>query len=141
MVIWIPGLRKKIQAAIVEAEKSTSGEIRVHVRRRSSGDVFKDAQKMFWRLNMHRTSQRNAVLIFVALDSRRFAVVGDEGIHQKAGQDFWNQVRDTMQKHFESGSNPDAIIAGVRLVGQCLKSCFPRKPFDKNELSNNLTSD
>lgn len=130
-----------ILEAIRQAEAQTSGEIRVHVRRRCGGDVFLEAKKIFERLKMHKTKDRNGVLIYVALNSHQFAILGDSGIHEKVGDLFWNETRDKMKSLFAQGQVKDAIIAGVNDAGEKLKRYFPANQIDKNELPDTITKD
>ena len=131
--------KQMIVEAIRSAEKETSGEIRVRVKARCGQDPMKEAQKVFRRLGMHRTRERNAVLIFVAFKSRCFAIFGDEKIHEKVGGQFWNATRDTMNSFFLKGDILGGITAGVRSAGERLKTHYPRKSDDKNELSNTVS--
>ena len=131
----------QIVDAIRLAETQTSGEIRVHLKRRGKKDILEEARKNFKRLNMHKTVRRNAVLIYIALNNRQFAIFGDSGIHEHVGDLFWNQTRDKMELLFAKGQIKEAIIAGVSDVGQKLKAFFPTEPLDKNELPNTLTKD
>ncbi len=127
--------------AIRLAERETSGEIRVHVRRICRGDALEEAKKIFGRLRMHNTRERNAVLIYVALDSRRFAILGDRGIHEKVGDLFWNGTRDKIASLFSQGALKEGIIAGVMDAGEKLKAHFPCRRNDKNELPDTITKD
>jgi uncharacterized membrane protein len=129
----------EIVEALRLAEQRSSGEIRVHVKPRCGPDAMKEAKKIFRKLRMYRTRQRNAVLIFVALDSRRFALVGDVGIHQKVGDDFWIQTRDVMRGHFSKKDIVGGIVAGVQSVGEKLKEYFPVDSGNPNELSNTVS--
>ena len=131
---------KEIIQAIQEAEKQTSGEIRVHLKRRCGEDVLAEAKKTFRKLRMDHTARRNGVLIFVAPGSKRFAIYGDEGIHQKVGDAFWNETRDKIGACFSKGLIKEGIIAGIESVGEKLKTYFPSKD-GKNELSNEVTED
>ena len=133
--------RVEIISAIRRAEHKTSGEIRVHVRHKCKEDVLEEARKIFHRLRMHKTKHKNAVLIYVALDSRQFAILGDRGIHEKVGDLFWNETRDKMRALFAEGRIWGAIIAGVMDAGQKLKVFFPAKKGNKNELPDTLTKD
>ena len=132
-------LKKEIVHAITQAEKMTSGEIRVHIQSKCKEDVFHDAKKVFHRLKMHKTKERNAVLIFVALNGRRFAILGDKGIHEKAGDSFWNETRDKMLEYFKKNQIKEGIIVGVKSIGEKLKKHFPREANDKDELSNTVS--
>ncbi|OGW81451.1 MAG: hypothetical protein A3C47_01780 [Omnitrophica bacterium RIFCSPHIGHO2_02_FULL_51_18] len=131
----------EVTAAIRRAEHKTSGEIRVHLRRKCKGDVFEAARKIFHKLRMHKTKHRNAVLIYVALDSRQFAVLGDRGIHEKVGDLFWKETRDKMKSLFSQARVKEAIVAGVMDAGEKLKYYFPTEKADKNELSDTITAD
>ncbi len=131
--------KRNIADAIHRAEELTSGEIRVHLKKKCGADVLSEAKKVFRRLKMHRTHERNGVLIFVALDSRRFAILGDEGIHKKVGASFWDEARDRMAAHFLQGLIREGILGGVSSAGEKLKKHFPRHTNDKDELSNKVT--
>ena len=129
----------EIVEAIRRAEESTRGEIRVHVRNKSSPDPMKEARKVFRRLGMHRTTEHNGVLIFVALKSQTFVIFGDEAMHQKVGDLFWNATRDKMKGYFEKDDMVGGIIAGVQSVGEKLKQHFPAETGNKNELSDGVS--
>lgn len=131
--------KSQVISALRRAEKMTSGEIRVHLAARCPGDPYKRALKVFGRLGMRRTKDKNAVLLFVATDSRKFAIVGDQGIHERVGETFWNHTRDTLAWHFSVGNLKEGIIAGILSVGEKLKAYFPLKKSDANELPNTVT--
>jgi uncharacterized membrane protein len=129
----------RIVQAIRETEAKTSGEIRVYVQRgKLDGDVLPAAQKRFHRLEMHKTAERNGVLIFVAPRAHKFAVIGDEGIHQKCGDPLWQSVVDKMRTHFRSERFSDAIVDAISEIGSVLASHFPCKTRDVNELPNTV---
>ena len=134
-------LKGKIVDAIRRAERWTSGEIRVHLRSRCPEDVLKKARETFTRLGMHRTKERNGVLIFVAPKSRRFAIVGDEAIDRKVGDSFWNETRDVMSGHFSKGELAEGIVEGVRKAGEQLKKYFPGSSANANELPDTVEED
>src|ERR1700681_332345 len=92
----------RIVRAIRESETKTSGQIRVYVQRgRLAGDPVIAAQEKFHKLGMDATKERNGVLIFVLPRARKFAVIGDEGVHQKCGDEFWQQLVKRMRAHFQ----------------------------------------
>lgn len=136
-----PDAVTQIVDAIRQAELVTSGEIRVHVRRKCSEDTLKDAQKVFRKLGMHKTKNKNGVLLFIAQESHRFAIVGDEGIHRNVGDAFWNKTRDLLAEAFSQQRYKEGIIAAIHHIGDKLKIFFPLEPGDKNELPNTVTSD
>ncbi|MGZ4967423.1 MAG: TPM domain-containing protein [Chthoniobacterales bacterium] len=130
---------KRISDAIAEAERKTSGEIRVFVQRGEvKGDVLLLAQKKFADSGMHKTAQRNAVLIWIAPRAQKFAIVGDEGVHQKCGEEFWQKLVDEMQAHFKDENFTHALIHGIHSAGELLARFFPREKGDKNELPNTI---
>lgn len=133
--------KAEVVEAIRQAEGLTSGEIRVHLKKKCGRDVLTEAKKVFSRLRMHRTKERNAVLIFIALESRQFAILGDRGIHERVGDLFWAETRDTMEACFTRGELKEGITAGVESVGKKLKAYFPRQAKDTDELSNTVTED
>lgn len=132
----------RIVQAIREAESKTSGEIRVFVQRgQFKIDPLAAAQKKFHRLGMHKTEQRNAVLIFVAPRAHQFAVVGDQAIHEKCGDDYWQRVVDLMRDNFRGERFTDAIVDAVRDIGEVLSRHFPAEPSDRNELPDQVIED
>jgi uncharacterized membrane protein len=135
-----------IASAVKEAEKETSAEIRVHLERtvpRVAGeagpDALRRAREVFVRLGMHRTALRHGVLIYVALEDHRVAIVGDEGIHTRVGEGYWVGVRDLMVSRLRQGAASDALIEAVRDLGHSLARHFPRRPGDTNELSDSVS--
>jgi uncharacterized membrane protein len=129
----------QIVAAIRAAESKTSGEIRVYIQRgKLNTDPLISAQKKFRRLRMDKTSERNAVLIFIAPRAHKFAVVGDEAIHEKCGKEFWQQVVDGMREHFQKEKFSHAIVEGVEEVGKLLSTHFPQTPTSSNELPDEI---
>ena len=131
--------KSQIAEAILAAEKNTSGEIRVHLARGCRGEVMSEAKKVFVRLKMERTKRRNAVLIYTALDSRVFAIVGDSGIHERVGDDYWKKTRDLLTEYFSKGMITEGLIAAVASVGEKLKAHFPSSGPNADELPNTVT--
>ena len=130
-----------IVAAIRQAEGKTSGEIRVLVSHKKLADPMAAAQKAFLRMGMTQTKEKNGLLIFVAPRSRNFAIMGDQGVHARCGDAFWREVRDEMTAHFRKTEFTQAIIHGIRKTGDLLAQHLPRKPDDRNELSNEVVRD
>lgn len=127
--------------AIRIAELNTSGEIRVHFSKRIVNDVMKDAQESFEKLKMHKTDRRNGVLIYIVPREKQFAIIGDEGFHKIAGDDFWKSVKDRMQHLFLEGRFAEGMTSGIHEVGVILKQHFPREENDKNELKDEISYD
>ena len=132
---------QEIVEAIRDAEKRTSGEIRVFITRKSTTNAVPAAQAHFIELGMDKTRERNGVLIFVAPRAHRFAVIGDTAVHARCGDDFWNQLALEMSGHFRKSEFTTGIVHGVRKAGELLAQHFPRKPGDTNQLSDEVESD
>jgi uncharacterized membrane protein len=130
-----------IVAAIREAERQTSGEIRVFVSRKEVDDPVPAAQAAFVRLGMGKTKERNGVLIFVAPRVNRFAIIGDSAVHAKCGDSFWTEVRDCMAEHFRKSDFTHGIIFGIKKAGALLSQHFPCQPDDRNELPDDVAHD
>ena len=129
----------RIVTTIREAESKTSGEIRVFIQRgKLSGDPVSVAQKKFQRLGMHKTRERNAVLIFVVPRAHKFAIVGDRAIHEKCGDQFWQHIVDGMRTHFQNEKFTHALIEAVNEVGKVLATHFPRTSANANELPDEI---
>jgi uncharacterized membrane protein len=132
--------KEQIVESIRQAEMQTSGEVRVYTESRCRFvDPLDRAAEVFWHLKMDATKDRNGVLVYVAMKDKQFAVLADEGIHQKVGQAFWNQEVAVMRKHFVNAQPAAAIVAVVNDIGQALKTHFPYdNATDKNELPDDI---
>ncbi len=129
----------RIIQAIHKAESKTSGEIRVLIQRgKLKSDPLDAAQRKFQRLGMHKTRERNAVLIFVAPRVHKFAVVGDQAIHEKCGDELWQRVVEGMRTHFQNEKFSDALIEAVYDIGTVLETHFPKTVSDTNELPDDV---
>jgi uncharacterized membrane protein len=129
----------RIVRAIKEAEAKTSGQIRVFLQRgKFEEDALERAQKKFLQLGMEKTRERNAVLIFVAPRAQKFAVVGDEGVHQKCGEKFWQELVGRMRKHFLREDFTQALMEAITATGELLARHFPKTESAKNELPDEI---
>lgn len=128
--------RRGIVDAIAAAEGGTSGEIRVHIERRSGGDPLARARELFERLGMAGTAQRNGVLIYVAHADHRFAILGDEGIHREVGDRYWTEICGRIEDRFRRHEFGEGIREAIASVGEVLHRAFPGQAGDVNELSN-----
>ncbi|RZL48491.1 MAG: TPM domain-containing protein [Pedobacter sp.] len=127
-----------IANAIAEAEKTTSGEIRISIDKHCHGSAFERATEYFSELGMDKTAQHNGVLIYLAYEDHKFAIIGDRGINKVVPEDFWETTQVAMKAHFLSGNLADGIIAGVALAGEKLALFFPYQNGDVNELPNDI---
>ncbi|HXT97241.1 MAG TPA: TPM domain-containing protein [Polyangia bacterium] len=129
----------RVEAAIAAAERVTSGEVRVAISRFYFwGDVRRAADAAFARLHMGRTRHRNAVLVFVAPRLRRFAVLGDVGIHERVTPAFWTEVARDLEATFKKGDLTAGIERAVATIGERLAEHFPPDPATGNELPNRV---
>jgi uncharacterized membrane protein len=129
----------RIVQAIRDAESRTSGEIRVYLQRgKLKGDPLITAQKKFYQLGMHKAQEHNAVLIFVAPRTHKFAVAGDKAIHEKCGDEFWRRIIERMRTHFRNEKFSDALVEAVTEIGKVLAAHFPRKSKSANELPDQI---
>jgi uncharacterized membrane protein len=128
----------RIVRAIAAAEMTTSGEIRVFVQHGEVSDPVDSAREQFERLGMTKTRERNGVLIFVAPRAQKFAVIGDQGLHEKCGDAFWEALTEAMRMHFQAQNFTDAVLHAIRETGALLAQHFPRRTDDRDELPNRV---
>jgi uncharacterized membrane protein YgcG len=128
-----------IRDAIIEAERETSGEIRVHIEKRISGDVLDRAAWIFKKLGMHNTVERNGVLFYLAVKNRNFAIIGDTGINAKVPESFWDKIKDIMEADFRESKFTDGLAKGILMAGDQLKEHFPHQAGDVNELPDEVS--
>ncbi|REJ84444.1 MAG: TPM domain-containing protein [Bacteroidetes bacterium] len=130
--------RQQILSSIKEAEKNTSGEIRLFIEKKCEGNVLDRAAYIFHEIGMDRTQEKNGVLFYMAFDSHKFAILGDSGINAKVPEDFWHEIKMIMQQHFVDGNFVKGLKEGIRLSGHALSLHFPYSKSDKNELPDDI---
>ena len=135
-----PEENELIVQAIRDAEKQTSGEVRIFVESKCSFiDPLDRAKEIFTQFKMEKTEHRNGVLFYVALKDRQLAIYGDTGIHQKTGDDYWKAAVDNMLSHFNKENYAEGIASCVSMIGKALQQHFPfNKDVDKNELPDEI---
>jgi len=132
--------KQKVVNAIKEAERNTSGEIRVHMENHCREDVLDHAAYLFDKLEMQKTEARNGVLVYIAVKDHQLAILGDSGINKVVPKGFWDDVRDTMVSHFKEDRYADGLAAGIVKAGEQLSAHFPYdKKTDENELSDDIS--
>jgi uncharacterized membrane protein len=131
--------QEQIKKAIILAEKDTSGEIRVHIETSCRGDVLDRAAWLFGQLGMHKTAERNGVLFYLAVQDKKFAVIGDAGINSRVPEGFWNSVKEILRKNFVKGLFTEGLSEGIILAGRQLRTHFPYRMDDVNELSDEIS--
>jgi uncharacterized membrane protein len=143
---WVHGFLAEadldaVTRAIGAAELRTSAEIRVHLDHRCPGEPMARAVAVFEHLGMHRTAARHGVLIYVSVGDHKLAVLGDQGIHERVGQVYWERLVDAVLAHFREERPRDGLLHAVAEVGAVLARHFPRRPGDVNELSDQVSID
>ncbi len=129
---------QQLEAAIERAERITSAEIKVTLVRHCWSNIEAKAARLFRKLNLDKTKQRNCVMIMLVLTNREFLIHGDEGIHERVGQNFWDGVRDLMLSRFTEDRFGDGLAAGVNMIGESLAKYYPYHAGDKNEISDEV---
>lgn len=138
MALFNEDEQHRIRVAIEDAEKRTSGQIRVCIEKTCSEDVLDRAAKYFHKLDMHKTKHRNGVLIYLATVDRKFAIIGDAGINKVVPADFWDSTKEDMLAHFKLGDLVEGIVTGLQIAGEHLQKYFPHHNGDANELSDDI---
>jgi uncharacterized membrane protein len=129
----------RIITSIKDAEKQTSGEIRLFIEPHSKVEILDRAAFIFQQLGIHNTKNRNGVLFYIAHADRQFAIIGDAGINAVVEDNFWDKIKEEMQKHFAEGKFAEGLIKGIAQSGQALKKYFPLESDDSNELPDEIT--
>ncbi len=130
---------QEIIEAIRLAEKDSSGEIRVHLEKSTEKDAIERAKEVFYFLKMDETKQQNGILFYVAIDDKKFSVLGDKGINEVVPDTFWNSIKDTVLEKFKSNNYTEGLKLGIVETGAKLKQYFPYQHDDKNELSDSIS--
>ncbi len=131
--------QRTVVDAVRLAEKGTSGEIRVHIDGECEGNPITRAEEVFRKLEMDKTNLRNGVLIYLACNTKVFAIIGDKGINDVVPAHFWEDVLDVMRAEFRQGRFAEGIAEAVRMVGEKLKDFFPYQADDINEQPDNIS--
>jgi uncharacterized membrane protein len=134
-----PEQEQFVLSSLMKSEMHTSAEIRVHIEARCSGNVLDRAAIIFAKLGMHQTAQRNGVLIYLAVNDHKVAILGDQGINAQVEEHFWDDVVVAMTRAFRQGEFCTGLILAIEMVGLRLKQFFPYTEGDKNELSDEIS--
>jgi uncharacterized membrane protein len=130
---------EEIVDAIRFAEKETSGEIRVHIEKSTEKDPLERAKEIFHFLKMDETEKHNGVLFYLAVNDKKFSILGDSGINDAVPDMFWNSVRDIVLDKFKIGDYTEGLKLGIIEAGNKLKQFFPYKKNDNNELDDSIS--
>jgi uncharacterized membrane protein len=134
--------KKAIVQAITDAEAMTSGEIRLHIEPKcKSENVLDRATEVFFQLKMSETVHQNGVLIYMAHEDQKFAIIGDKGINEVVPANFWDGTKEVMREHFKRKEFLQGVLFAIRETGFHLKQYFPLQQDDKNELTNEISEE
>lgn len=125
--------------AIRTAEKTTSGEIRVHIENSAALDALARVKELFYLLKMDNTKEANGILFYVSIETRSFAIYGDKGIHDKVPKDFWESIMTILEHHFKKSEFTMGLVNGIIATGDQLQKHFPWTMDDKNELKDEIS--
>ena len=131
--------KESIKKAILNAELDTSGEIRVHIESECKEDVLDRAAFLFKKLDMEKTNYRNGVLIYLAVNSQKFAIIGDQGINAVVPENFWADIKTRMTEQFNIGKFTEGLSEAIVSTGKHLKKHFPHHIDDINELPDEIS--
>ncbi len=131
--------KKSVVNAIQSAEELTSGEIRVHIDRKGGKEPFKEATRVFERLGMTKTKERNGVLIYLCFTRKQIAILGDQGINEKVPEGYWDELYHSMAIAFRNEQYGQGICEAIERIGEKLSAHFPVNADNPNELSNEIT--
>ena len=130
---------QRVVEAIRQAERNTSGEIKVHIENRCKGNVEQRSLFIFDKLKLNETQLRNGVLIYLAIKDHKFAILGDKGINDMVEDSFWNDVKDLMLNQFKEGRFAEGLEQGIMRCGEKLKAYFPYQSDDINEIPDDIS--
>lgn len=131
--------KEQIKKAILNAELDTSGEIRVHVESECKEEVLDRAAFLFKKLGMEKTSYRNGTLFYLAVNSQKFAIIGDQGINAVVPENFWDDIKTYISDQFNKGEFATGLAEGITRTGKHLKKHFPHHIDDINELPDEIS--
>lgn len=130
---------KQIVESIINAEKLTSAEIKVHLESNSETPPLIRAFEIFRTLNMHQTKYRNGVLIYICVQTHKFAFYADNGISNIVGDDFWESIKDKLIEHFQHHNYALGLCEAIEHLAIKISDYFPADNTDDNEISNEIS--
>ena len=129
----------QIVEAIKKAELSTSGEVRVHLVSQIKKDPIKEAIRLFSTLRMQKTKQRNGCLILIGLKNKKVAIIGDKGINELVGDNYWEDAVKLLVDNFKDEQYVQGLSGAILKIGEKLKQYFPYQSDDVNELPDEIS--
>lgn len=136
---FTPEEQKQIVDSIRDAERKTSGEIRVHLDVVCPVATLDRAVHVFEDLEMHETKERNGVLLYMAIQDKKFAIIGDVGVNRLVSKDFWEKCKENTLEAFGKGDFVKGLQQCIAQAADILKQHFPYQKDDINELPDELS--
>ena len=131
---------ERLIGAVKDAEKRSGGEVRIHLENScKTSDPVERAVEVFNSLKMSATKNRNGVLFYMAIDDKKYAVIGDAGIDSKVPKGYWAFLRDRMQNYFLKEAYFEGLLDSIEDVTKHLEQHFPYPKDDANELLDDLS--
>ncbi len=96
------------------------------------------AVEQFLVQNLHTTTGRTGVLIFVSVAERYAEVLADQGVHSKVPKDEWQRIVDQLTAQIGVGKTGDGFVAAIQSAGKILATHFPPGTADPHALPNHL---
>ena len=115
----------RITTTLHEMQAITSAPIHIHFCHHCSKSVMRSAIKFFKHSGLNRTAERNAVLIFIARASERFAILGDAGTHTKLPESFWDDCQEQLTEKFKQALFVEGIEESIKKIAHALSEYFP----------------
>jgi uncharacterized membrane protein len=132
--------QQRIIGAIQQAERQTSGEIKLHIEPTCpASSPLERAEQLLGELGLRNTILRNGVIFYLAYEDHLFAILGDEGIYTKVPTDFWDSTKDLLRTHFVKGEFVEGFCKGIEEAGAQLKRYFPSQADGANEIPDELS--
>jgi putative membrane protein len=100
--------------------------------------VHDAAFMQFYSSGLYKTREANGVEIYLSLFERKVVVIGDQGIHDKMGNEHWDDVRNLIIQGIKNGKACEGICAAIDHCGKTLAEHFPHHPGDVNELPDQI---
>jgi uncharacterized membrane protein len=127
--------------AIQAAEEGNRGEVRVHVEPRCPReDPLDRAAELFAELGMSGTAADTGVLLYVATDDHRCAVVAGQGVLGAEDEGFWQGVADAIANGYGRNDPLAGFEMALLRIGELLRRAAPGKDVRGNELPDRVTS-
>ncbi len=134
---------RAIESAIRECETAHAGQIRfavesaLHLHPLLRGQPARErALEVFSHLRVWDTEHNNGVLIYLLLADHDVEIVADRGVHTHVGTAGWEKICREMEVSFRQGKFEEAVLGGIRAVGEHLTRHYPAQGKGRNELDD-----